>query len=69
MKKFLNKIFRKNMNKRKNTFTIINENRKQPTRNIYLQNKNERQNSCLSKYFQNINGLNSVERNIYSKIF
>ena len=69
MKNILNKIFRKNSNKRKNTFTIINENRKTQSINFFMQNKNERQESCLSKYFKNLNGLNLTERNVYSKFF
>ena len=70
MKNLFNKIFRKNTKKKNKTFTIINENRKSQMRfNFFLANKNERQDSCLSKYFENLNGLNATERNVYSKIF
>ena len=70
IKYILNKFFNKKVVKKKNTFTIINENRKAQIKNsITLQNKNERQESCLSKYFENLKGLNLSERNVYSKIF
>ena len=70
IKYILNKFFNKNVGRRKNTFTIINENRKVQARyDFYLKNKKERQDGCLSKYFENLKGLNLVERNVYSKIF
>ncbi len=65
-------LFSKIFNKRrsnKNTFTIINKSRKIQSSCFYMQNKNERQDSCLSKYFENVKGLNLTERNVYSKIF
>ena len=66
----LKKFFNKTTAKKKNTFTIINENRKTQIKNsVSLQNKNEMQESCLSKYFENLKGLNLSERNVYSKIF
>ncbi len=69
IKYILNNFFNKNT-KKKNTFTIINENRKsQVNYNMGLQNKKERQDNCLSKYFENLRGLNLAERNLYSKIF
>ncbi len=54
----------------KKPLTIINENRESTLtrRNLLSQYKDERQSTCLSKYFSNIKGLNTVERNIYSKI-
>ena len=70
MKNILNKIFRKKFGKMNKTFTIIHENRKSQIRyNFLLAKKNERQDTCLSKYFENLNGLNSTERNVYSKTF
>ena len=70
MKKIFKKLFHIADSKRKNTFTIINENRKTQTNyRIYLVNKNERQDNCLSRYFENLKGLNLIERNIYSKTF
>ncbi len=70
IKYILKKIFKKNVYKKKNIFTIINENRKsQVIYRGYQQNKNERQDNSLSKYFENLKGLNLLERNVYSKIF
>ena len=69
IKYILSNFFNKTT-KKKNTFTIINENRRSQIKyNISFKNKNERQDSCLSKYFENLKGLNLEERNIYSKIF
>ena len=70
MKKLFNKIFRKKVTKKNKTLTIINENRKSQLRfNFFLANKNERQDSCLSKYFDNLSGYNVTERNVYLKTF
>ncbi len=70
IKNLFNKLLKRSVSKRKNTFTIINENRETKVRYSYCKkNKNERQDSCLSKYFENIKGLNQIERNIYSKTF
>lgn len=55
----------------KKPLTIINENRESTLtkRSLLSQyTKEERQKTCLSKYFANIKGLNTIERNIYSKI-
>ena len=64
------KLFVKEKKIAKKPLTIINENRESTSlRRILLsQYKGERQNTCLSKYFSNIKGLNTIERNIYSKI-
>ena len=63
----LNKFFTKKTIK-ETPLTIINKNRE---RNVVKQRaiyqKKERQETCLSKYFANIKGLNSAERNIYYK--
>ncbi len=70
MKNIFAKIFSKTKSKKNSTFTIINENRKSQVRHLFnVKNKKERQDSCLSKYFENIKGLNQIERNIYSKTF
>lgn len=62
------KILDKKQKNKEKPLTIINKNRKQSKitgRNIVK--KNERQvKSCLSKYFENLVGLNSVELKKYN---
>ena len=64
-------LFAKKNKVTKKTLTILNENRESTLsrRSLLSQfTKDERQKTCLSKYFENIKGLNTIERNIYSKI-
>ena len=61
----LNKFFNKKTIS-KTPLTIINKNRERSVvRQRAIYQKKERQETCLSKYFANIKGLNSTERNIY----
>ena len=64
----LSNFFNKNIEE-KRPLTIIDSNRANVDvkQRIILQKK-ERQKTCLSKYFEDIKGLNSIERNIYCKI-
>ena len=70
----LNYMLRKFFNKEKEVaerpLTIIIENRASTSsrRTIMYRYKEERQETCLSQYFSNIKGLNTIERNIYSKL-
>ena len=63
MNMIINKLFAKKEKNKEKPLTYINRNRKES--NITCRNivkKNERQvKSCLSKYFENIVGLNSAE--------
>lgn len=66
----LRKLFTKEKKVSGKPLTIINENRESTAlkRTALYTYKDERQKTCLSKYFANIKGLNTIERNIYSKI-
>ena len=66
----LKNLFVKQKKTVKKPLTIINENRKSTNsrRTVLYSYKEERQKTCLSKYFSNIKGINTIERNIYSKI-
>ena len=69
-KKIFSNIFIKEKKASDKPLTIINENRESTAlkRTALYTYKDERQKTCLSKYFANIKGLNTIERNIYSKI-
>jgi hypothetical protein len=71
IKRFLSKIFKKEKKIEKRPLTIINDNRKSTAqrRTALRIQGDERQSTCLSKYFSNIKGLNTIERNLYSKMF
>lgn len=66
----LRNLLKKQKKVNKRPLTIINENRKSTAirRTALYTYKEARQETCLSKYFSNIKGLNTIERNIYSKI-
>ncbi len=66
----LKKFFIKENKVAKRPLTIINKNRESTVsrRTILVSYKEEKQQTCLSKYFNNIKGLNTFERNLYSKI-
>ena len=70
IKNILRNLLKKQKKVNKRPLTIINENRKSTAirRTALYTYKEERQETCLSKYFSNIKGLNTIERNIYSKI-
>ena len=69
IKYFLTKFFDKTVKKKDEPLTIINSKRE----NIIVKQrvifeKKERQKTCLSKYFEDIKGLNAIERNLYCQI-
>ena len=69
IKNILSKFFIKSNVKKNAPLTIINANRTNVNvRQRVIYQKNERQKTCLSKYFENIKGLNSIERNLYCEI-
>ncbi len=69
MKNVISKFFSRKSVKKECPLTIINTNRtKVDVRQRVIYQKKERQKTCLSKYFEDIKGLNSVERNIYCEI-
>lgn len=68
-KYILRNFFSKQKKVVKKPMTIINENRNSTLpRRVLVYYKENRQTTCLSKYFSNIKGLNTIERNLYSKI-
>jgi hypothetical protein len=66
----LNHFFIKRKKAIKKPLMIINENRKSTDtrRTVLYLCKEEKEKTCLSKYFHNIKGLNTIERNLYSRI-
>lgn len=69
MKNVISKFLSRKNVKKECPLTIINTNRtKVDVRQRVIYQKKERQKTCLSKYFEDIKGLNSVERNIYCEI-
>ena len=65
----LGNFFNKTIEKKERPLTIINSNRVSvDVKQRVIFEKKERQKTCLSKYFEDIKGLNSIERNIYCKI-
>ncbi len=69
-KNILRRFFVKQKKAESKPLTIINQNRKsiEVKRTILYKRNEEREKTCLSKYFSNIRGLNTIERNIYSKV-
>lgn len=69
MKNVISKFLGRKNVKKECPLTIINTNRtKVDVRQRVIYQKKERQKTCLSKYFEDIKGLNSVEKNIYCEI-
>ena len=69
IKNILSKFFIKSNVKKNTPLTIINANRTNVNvRQRVIYQKNEKQKTCLSKYFENIKGLNAIERNLYCEI-
>ena len=68
-KTILTKLFNKNIKEKERPLTIINAKRQNSVvKQRLICQKNERQKTCLSKYFEDIKGLNTIERNIYCQI-
>ncbi len=70
IKYILEKFFNKENAKKDNPLTIINASRRtnDVVRQRVLFEKKERQKTCLSKYFEDIKGLNAIDRNLYCEI-
>ena len=69
IKNILSKFFIKSNVQKNAPLTIINSKRTNVNvRQRVIYQKNERQKTCLSKYFENIKGLNAIERNLYCEI-
>ena len=66
---FLTKFFNKSVKQKQSPLTIINSNRESViVKQRVIFEKKERQKTCLSKYFEDIKGLNTIERNLYCQI-
>ena len=68
-KNIFTKLFNKNIKEKEGPLTIINSKRENAIiKQRLICQKNERQKTCLSKYFEDIKGLNTIERNLYYQI-
>ena len=69
IKFILTKFFHKDTQVKEVPLTIINAKRQNVVvRQRAIFEKKERQKTCLSKYFEDIKGLNVIERNLYCQI-
>ena len=69
IKFILSKFFNKTTQQKEMPLTIINAKRQSViVKQRVIFEKKERQTTCLSKYFEDIKGLNTVERNLYCQI-